>query len=286
MIKIKFFSSFGESSSVKSIYERLCEAHLINEYGHDKKLFITDGDDYTHVIILNTAMPVLKNIPKQNVIGLAFEPPRFLGLTPAFINYAQKNINKYYIGEKGNLPEPFTEGFGYMWHITPLTYLPIKKTYMSIMISQKQNAPGHLYRHTLVKHILKYNLPIDIYGRGCEYYASLNDSRIKGKFNNIEPYENYDFHICIENFQTSHYFSEKIMDPLLCNTTPIYLGCRNIKDYFNDNVILLSGNVKDDIILLNNILRNPSQYKKSIKLDDIKDKINLIKNVERLFLYK
>lgn len=283
MIKIRFFSNFGESSSVKSVYERLCETHLIHDYGDNKKLVITNNDDYTHVILLNTAMPVLKNIPKQNVIGLAFEPFQFLGLTSEFINYARKYVGKYFIGEKGNLPAPFIEGFGYMWHITPLNYLPLKNKCMSIMISQKTNAPGHIYRHALVKHILKYNLPIDIYGRGCQYYTSLKDSRIKGKFDEIEPYENYDFHICIENFQTNHYFSEKIMDPLLCNTIPVYLGCRNIKDYFNDNVILLSGNVQDDIILLTNILKNPEKYKKNIKIDEIKDKINLIKNIENLF---
>ena len=283
MIKIRFFSSFCESSNVKSVYERLCETHMNHEYGENKKIIITNDDDYTHVILLNIAMPVL-NIPKQNVIGLAFEPPRYLQLTEQFIMYAQKYIGKYFIGEKGNLPAPFIEGFGYMWHITPLNYIPVKNKCMSIMISKSKDAPGHIYRHTLVKHILEYNLPIDIYGYGCEFYDSLNNSIIKGKFNDIEPYENYDFHICIENFQTNHYFSEKIMGPLLCNTTPVYLGSRNIKEYFNDDVIVLSSNFHDDITLITNILSNPSQYKKNIKIDEIKDKINLIKNIDRLFM--
>lgn len=282
-MKIRFFCSFGDSACVKSIYERLCETHLIDFYGDDKKIVITNEDDYTHVIIINTAMPVLKNIPKQNVIGLAFEPPEFLGLNNQFINYAQTYINKYFIGEKGNLPLPFTEGFGYMWHKPPINYPLIKNKMMSIMVSQKQNAPGHIYRHTLVNAIIKSNLPIDIYGSGCKYYTSFNDVRIKGEFNDMEPYENYDFHICIENFQTNHYFSEKIMDPLIYSSIPIYLGCRNITDYFNDNVILLSGNIETDMLLLSNIIKYPEQYKKNIKLDEIKNRINLIKNIESLF---
>ena len=232
---------------------------------------------------MNTAMPVLKNIPKQNVIGLAFEPPEFLGLTNEFIHYAQKYINKYYIGEKGSLPSPFTEGFGYMWHKPPINYPLIKNKMMSIMVSEKKHADGHLYRHKLVNAIVNSNLPIDIYGNGCKYYTSLNDTRVKGMFDNIELFENYDFHICIENFQTNHYFSEKIMDPLLCSTTPIYLGCRNIKDYFNDKVILLSGNIEMDMLLLSNIIKNPEQYKKHINLDEVKNRINLIKNIESLF---
>ena len=284
IIRIKFFSNFCESSEVKSVYERLCESHLIDEYGADKKIFFTNNDDYTHAIILNTAMPILKNIPKENVIGLAFEPPHFLGLNNQFVLYAQKYINKYFIGEKGNLPAPFIEGFGYMWHSQPLTYFPIKNKPISIMVSQKQNAPGHIYRHTLVKHILKSNLPIDIYGRGCQFYTHLKDARIKGNFNGLEPYENYTFHICIENFQTNHYFSEKIIDPLLCSTIPIYLGCRNIKSYFNDNLVLLSGNIEQDMLLLAGILKYPELFITTpLKIDEIKDKINLIKNVERLF---
>jgi hypothetical protein len=137
IIRVRFFSDFTDSIEIKSVYERMCETHLINEYGKDKKIYITVDNDYTHVIILNTAMPTIKNIPKQNVIGLAFEPPYFLRLTQKFIDYAQKYINKYFIGDKGNLPLPFTEGFGYMWHIPPLDILPIKNKCMSIMVSQK-----------------------------------------------------------------------------------------------------------------------------------------------------
>ena len=40
MIRIKFFSNFCESAEVKSVYERLCESHLIAEYGADKKYFL------------------------------------------------------------------------------------------------------------------------------------------------------------------------------------------------------------------------------------------------------
>jgi hypothetical protein len=281
MIKIRFFSSFTISEKVKPLYERICESHLISDYGENKKIYFTNDDDYTHVIILNTAMPVLKkNIHKKNVIGLSFEPSQFLRLSSQFIEYAQKNISKYFIGDKGNLPDPFIEGCCYIWHITPITYIPIKNKYMSIVLSQKQFAPGHAYRHTLVKAILKSNLPIDIYGRGCCYY---NDPRVKGIFNEIEPYENYYFHICIENFQSNHYLSEKILNPLLCNTKPIYLGCRNIKDYFKQDIIMLTGNVDEDMLLLTTILKNPEIYKSPINLAEIKDNYNIIKNIDKLF---
>jgi hypothetical protein len=280
-------------------------------YGKDKQIFFTCDDDYTHVIIVNTAMPVLKDIPKENVIGLAYEPPFFLGLSMDFIEYAQKYIGKYYIGNTFDLPAPFTESNAYLIHTTPLSYVPIKQNIMSIMVSKKSTAPGHKYRHFLVQRILSMKLPIDIYGNGCDCYKNLNindsklsmntnmnmlydksfsfllnnkiDSRIKGNFVDIEPYESYDFHIGIENFKTSHYFSEKIINPLLCSTTPVYWGCENITSYFPDNVIVLSGNIENDINIIQNILRNPSQYKCNIDADAIQNKMNLLQNLDKVF---
>lgn len=212
---IRIFSSFCSSENCKEVYERLCETHNMPNYGPDKSFYMTTGDDYTYAIVVNTAMPQLKsNIPKSHVIGFAYEPPPFLGLTPQFVEYARKYIGAYYIGEKGNLPEPFVEHYGYMWHITPLHTVPsTKPNLISIMVSQKGYAPGHQYRHELVQHILRTNLPIDIYGRGCKFY-NVNDARLKGDFDEREPYESYQFHICIGTFKPRIIFLRK--SPIRC----------------------------------------------------------------------
>ena len=286
-IIIRIFSNFCDSDGLKSIYEeRLCEKYKNLYYGIDNYVFVTSGDNYTHAILLNTIMPFLKEgIPKKNVIGFALEPLPFLPLSPVFIDYAKKNISKYFIGDINCLPEPFLEGPNFMWHTVPSLKSndPLKNKCMSIMISQKKFAPGHQYRHQLVEAILRLNLPIDIYGRGHIYYQSINDDRIKGDFKELEPYENYDFHIAIENFQSNHYFTEKIMNPLLCNTTPLYLGCHNIDSYFKDQFIPLSGSLENDLMLIQDILRNPDCYKKKIDIDLVKNKTCLIQNVDRLF---
>jgi hypothetical protein len=170
-----------------------------------------------------------------------------------------------------------------MWHNPLLKYVPTKSKCISMMVSEKNKEEGHKYRHDLITKILETDLPIDIYGRGCVYYDFLGDPRVKGKFREIEPYENYDFHICIENFQTNHYFSEKITNALLCETTPIYMGCRNIENYFPDKVIVLSGDLHKDMDLLRNISQNPSVYKKNINVEIIKNRIYLLRNLKELF---
>ena len=132
MIIIKFFSSFGSSEGCIEAYTRVSE--LVKDPLYNVKYRFTLADDYTHAILLNTAMPALKpNVPKENVIGLAFEPINFLGLTIRFVDYAKKHIGLYYIGQKADLPLPFTEHFAYMWHTTPLTAAePIKTKNITI----------------------------------------------------------------------------------------------------------------------------------------------------------
>jgi len=281
MYRIRFFSSFCDSANCKSVYERLCQVDKMDNYGPDKEIYIVgDNEPFTHAILMNTAMPEL-SIPKKNVIGLAFEPPQFLlnSNSGSFIEYVKNNVSKYFIGNSQGLPDVFIEKYSYMWHITPPRTIPQKNSLCSIMVSDKTQAPGHEYRHTFVREILKSNLPIDIYGRGCRYYS--NDARLKGEFTNNEPYESYHFHICIENFQTYSYTSEKYTNALLWQTTPIYWGA--IYPLFPDLTVKLSGNISEDMTLITNIINTPDKYKKYFSNDEILAKINLLKNLDTIF---
>jgi hypothetical protein len=278
MYKIKIFCPFASSQTCKEVFERINYTSELHFYGKDKKIYITENDDYTHAIIINTIMPTLE-IPKKNVLGLAFEPVQYLGLTNEFIEYAKIHIGKYLIGDKYNLPEPFVEHFGYMWHSRPPKEITHKPQLMSIAVSTKRFAPGHIYRHKLIEKIIQYQLPIDIYGHGSNLYSY---NRVKGSFNDAEPYDSYLYSICIENHICSHYFSEKIVTPLLYNCMPIYLGCKNIDSYF-DNIIKLAGNEDTDILLLIEIIRNPLKYYKPTYNEKNIKKVNLIENIETLY---
>ena len=278
MIKIKIFCSFAPSNNCKETFEKINYSTEISFYGKDKKYYFTNDDDFTHAIIMNTAMPNL-NIPKENVIGLAFEPIFFLNLTAEFIEYAKIHIGKYYIGDKFDLPNPFIEHFAYMWHSRPSKEITIKNKLMSIVVSEKKFAPGHIYRHKLVEKIIEFNLPIDIYGRGSNMYKY---NRIIGKFEDAEPYESYSFSICIENIICNHYFSEKIITPLMYNCMPIYLGCKNINDYL-ENVIILEGDILNDISTIVKIIENPTLYYKKTYTDKNITAVNLIQNLPNIF---
>jgi len=279
MIRIRIFSDFCTSTECKKQFERTNVSTSVSTYGPTNKYYITDQDDYTHVILLNKAMPTL-TVPKENVIGLACEPREFLYVTYEFVEYAKKYVRQYFIGNGYGLPFPFVEGFGYLWHVNPGREIVQKTKCMSIILSLKTCAPGHQYRHDFVSKIIQLGLPIDIYGRGSSQYSS---PQIMGGFVETEPYENYMFTICIENFQNNHYVSEKVMTPLMFNCTPIYWGCPNINNYF-DGIIGLSGQLNGDIELVQNILTNPAKYYVKTYTDKNRKTANLLENLDTLFL--
>jgi hypothetical protein len=152
MYVIKIFCDFCISEKCKENYEKIYRTFEMELYGPNKKVYFTNEDVYTHAIIINQTMPPNLMIPKKNVIGLAFEPRELMNFHPEFIEYAKKNIGKYYIGTKSGLQDPFVEGFGYMWFADPGRNISFveKPKIMSIILSEKKFAHGHKYRHQLV----------------------------------------------------------------------------------------------------------------------------------------
>jgi len=66
-------------------------------------------------------------------------------------------------------------------------------------------------------------------------------------------FENSMFHIAVENSQNKNYFTEKIVDAFLSKTLPIYWGCPNIGEYFDDRGIILFNNENELIDIINSL---------------------------------
>ena len=225
--------------------------------------YVTD-DSYTHAILLNLVQPNLR-VPKANVICLACEPRQFLQITNQYITYAIANVGQVFIGDASGLPLPFVEHYSFMWYFIRLPRplpQPVNSRPMSIVVSEKRNAPGHRYRHALVAAILKTQLPIDIYGRGAHEYKDPELHRIKGEFYDNEPYTYYKFSVVIENFESKAYVSEKFTSAIAQNCTPVYLGATQVETWFGTHCRhALSGNIDADTVLLASICAEPEKHR-------------------------
>lgn len=61
------------------------------------------------------------------------------------------------------------------------------------------------------------------------------------------------FHIAIENCSVDNYFTEKILDCFISKTVPIYCGCTNIGEFFNEQGIIKFKNIQECIAICNGL---------------------------------
>jgi hypothetical protein len=91
---------------------------------------------------------------------------------------------------------------------------------MSMIINMdKQDLPGHKFRHELLE---KYGDQIDVFGYGI--------NEVDSKFDALAPYE---MSIVVESCQIKGYFTEKLIDCFSVGTIPLYWGWNDCWDYFN-----------------------------------------------------
>jgi len=109
-----------------------------------------------------------------------------------------------------------------------------KKDLISIITSNKTFTEGHRFRVKCVNHLIAQNSKIDLFGVGYK--------EIKGKINALAS---YCFSVAMENGIHKNYFTEKILDCFLTGTIPVYKGCENISEFFDENGIIIFEDEKD-----------------------------------------
>jgi hypothetical protein len=61
------------------------------------------------------------------------------------------------------------------------------------------------------------------------------------------------FHVAVENVKQPNLFTEKIIDSFLTKTVPIYRGCSNIEEYFDERGIIQFDNEDELVKIINSL---------------------------------
>lgn len=102
-----------------------------------------------------------------------------------------------------------------------------KDKLLSVFCSNKTFTAGHKARFNFCQELKShFKDKIDWFGSGVR--------PIDSKWDGIAPYQ---YHIALENYSGPDYWTEKLMDPLMALTHPIYCGASNINEYFSSNQI-------------------------------------------------
>jgi len=138
----------------------------------------------------------------------------------------------------------------------------VKRFKVSHVMSNKNNLPGHQLRHKTQGIVNKKRNFELLFPKSIE---------IDKKY---QLFESTMFHITIENSKNTNYISEKIIDCFMSYTIPIYWGCPNISDYFDNKGIIFFETEEE----LNNILDNLTENEYYRRLESVKKNYEIANN--------
>jgi len=259
-MKIKFFSDYEVS---ENLLKRFKSNYIID----DDLLTFTTADDYDFAVVFNRANDPIK--PEAKIITVIQEPSwsDAHGSKHFLTNSNYIIVHDPELFEKTNnvkLGGKIIESPAFMFyhdHVDHSFYkdteLIKKEKKLSMIVSGLYfNRANYQKRIEVLVHILNSDFEIDIYGRGL----NIEDSRYKGELKyKHEGLLSYEYSIAIENSNEKNYITEKFVDCVLCNTTPIYNGAPNLAEIYDPRfyrtIDLDSPTILQDLA---NIIRHPA----------------------------
>jgi hypothetical protein len=236
-ISIRLLWNFTDEATHRQKWQ-----HLIS----DQIQFAKDPADIQYTIVVNAANQMTD---PTKTIYFCMEPN---GETQygAYLSLLNREKNALFLGlhayHLNNAEWHLSKSLGQLKQHTP-----IKKhdKVLSVVVSDKAQDPGHIYRLALIKKLdelcslKKLPFTIDIYGK-C---ASLKFKHYKGelpeqqKDDALFPYK---YHLNVENHYTPNYITEKLYDSICAECYTFYKGASNFRTFFKaEGIHELSGTV-------------------------------------------
>lgn len=233
---------------------------------------INDADIY-----MDTAFGSLTSMQKYKCLKIHFAGEKYLK------NY---NYNIILSGMESNYEHNRIDIPLFVWYIYNTNYIsklmcPVRNTDHNIpekfcifVVSSDDDTDGCRMRKLFFTELNKYK-KVDSYGKimnNMNKYAP-------GKYwseEYIQLLSQYKFVIAFENAKVNGYITEKIINPLLSNSIPIYYGSESIDKIFNsDRFIYLKNNndIENAIDRIKYIDDNNEEYIKIVESDIFKDGI-------------
>lgn len=125
-------------------------------------------------------------------------------------------------GLLARLPNAVLFPLGSTWVPDWQTIDTTKTDLCSLIASSKRGTEGQIMRHRIVDWARATGQEVEVMGGGYRPFAAKSDGLARFRFS-----------VVIENAMEENYFSEKLVDAVLCGTVPIYWGCPNLGDFFD-----------------------------------------------------
>jgi hypothetical protein len=152
-----------------------------------------------------------------------------------------------------------------------------KKNNLSSICSSKYFDEGHIKRIDFLKYIeSKNDIPIDIYSQDNKHNFYNNKGPLQPYIDKSKGLLPYKYYFMIENNFEENFITEKLWEPILCETLVFYYGCPNTSDYIDPLAY-----VELDI---NNFEKSYQIIKNAIEQDLWSQRIDIIKKEKQKIL--
>lgn len=208
---------------------------------------------YSHIdfsIFVDQPIEHAISLSAINVMVLQ-EPNEYFGIH----DYTIKNQDQFQLilswNDKvlNNCPQAVYNAFGHSWLLPEQYNKPRTKKFELAHLSGKlQMSYGHSLRHEILARQDEIKIP----KRFFHTYGERDDIS-KARIGKEEVFADSMFNVAIENFSHRGYFTEKLLDCFLFKSIPIYWGCSNIGEFFEEKGIITFENVDDLIYICNNL---------------------------------
>ena len=214
----------NDVTRVKMICDWQSSELLINEWSpmsvpSNIELTGSDNSDF-HVII---CQPGNNTFDPSKTIIYQMEPTVF-------------DVNKNWGAKTWPKPDPNTyyriqshERYlnAVQWNYPIPKEFPVKKNEIVAILSHKVYDTGQQLRTSFAK-----DYSVEVYGRQ-NFHNVPNYRGPVPHDNRFNVYSQYKYVLGIENNSEPNYASEKVWEPLLCESLPFYWGCPNLEDYID-----------------------------------------------------
>lgn len=256
------------------------DVHFAHDPAYESKYFIWDRYNiglkthfYSHESMLETMGKPDKKfgifIESEAIVPESYKIlDKNKGLNKDFdliFSYSEKILNKY---ENARFAPLCAQIWGNKINDNELHKKKTKN--ISILSSNKLMCDLHKYRYDLAHKCKRENL--------ADTFGTFDN----GAFVDISStLKDYRYSICIENFISPYFFTEKLTSALYFQTIPIYIGANKIENFFNmDGIIQIS--TKDDI---EKILKQCTPQEYENRLSAILDNYNRVQEYLNIWDY-
>jgi len=243
-IRIKMLCNWNNSKQLCKEWSNMCEN---NFKWNDYELVWTDvKEDIDYYVIINYPPENEYYDPKRTIL-FQMEP------------WVKDNSKPWGIKTWGKWAEPDPNNFlavrgrksdchnNVQWQLEltldefnkPELFEKDKDSIISSICSSKYFDEGHIARVDFLKFLEeKGDVLLDIYGEKNKH-GFKNYRRELPVKNKSDGYKSYKYYFIMENNFEDNYITEKLWEPILCESLVFYYGCPNITDYIDSNAFVL-----------------------------------------------